>query len=284
MGGTDALTQLCSGVRLYHAERQIADYILEHLEEAVGMTSAELARASGSSEATMTRLCKKLGFDSYRSFQFSLSRNVMDERQPGKISDEISLDNIKQSLKNILANKIGELSATINGLDPHVLRQVISLLQSAEIIQIAAVGNTIPVAMDAAFKFNQLGLRAVTAEISERSSAFALSMTDRDVLVLISNSGRSKRLLQVAQVIRKKGAKVILITGDHSSPLTRVADHVLISSNWERLLTTKTYALSRISATAVIEVLYSFLLVSVPNAQENIRQHEELMGEDKAIS
>lgn len=283
VGETNALTQLCSGVRLYHAERRIADYILEHLEETVGMTSAELAKASGSSEATMTRLCKKLGFGSYRAFQLALSRDVTEERRPGEISDEISLENIDQSLKNILANKIGELSATINGLDPKTLETVVALLRSAQIIEVAAVGNTIPVAMDATFKFNQLGLRAVTAEITERAFAFTLGMTERDAVLLISNSGRSKRLYRMGQIAKDNGVPVILITGDRTSPLTRVADYVLLSSNWERLLTTKTYALSRISATAIVEVLYSFLLVSLPNAWENIRRHQAMIEEDKAL-
>lgn len=284
MEGNSALTQLCAETNLFHAERRVADYIMEHQRETAGMTSMELARASGASEATVSRLCKKLGFSNYRAFQLSLTREVAEKGQGGEISDEISMENMDQSLKNILANKLGELTATINALDPEELREVVGLLGRAQIIQVAAVGNTIPVALDAAFKLNQLGLRSVVSEISEKASAFALTLTDRDALLLISNSGRSRRLCQLTEAARRNGVKVILITGDRNSPLAGMADHILASSNWERLLvTTKEYALSRISAIAIVEVLYSFLLVSLPEGRRNIRRHEALMKEDKIV-
>ena len=60
------VTQLCSGLQLYSAERRIADCILADVKWASVATSAELAKASHSSEATVTRLCHKLGYANYR--------------------------------------------------------------------------------------------------------------------------------------------------------------------------------------------------------------------------
>ena len=54
------VTLLCSGIQLYSAERRIADCILNDVKWASVVTSAQLARASQSSEATVTRLCHKL--------------------------------------------------------------------------------------------------------------------------------------------------------------------------------------------------------------------------------
>ena len=73
----------------------------------------------------------------------ALARDVM-ERQPLEISNEVQLDNIPQSLQNILSNKIDEMSATINGINPENLQRVLELLQNAQLVQIAAVGNTMP--------------------------------------------------------------------------------------------------------------------------------------------
>ena len=172
MGETpgSVVTLLCSGMHFFNAEKRIADCVLEDTAGVAAMTSAELAHCSSTSEATVTRFCKKLGFENYRAFQLALARDVM-ERQPLEISNEVQLDNIPQSLQNILSNKIDEMSATINGINPENLQRVLELLQNAQLVQIAAVGNTIPVAMDAAFKFNQLGMRCITSEISEKNSA-----------------------------------------------------------------------------------------------------------------
>ena len=75
------VTLLCSGIQLYSAERRIADCILNDVKWASVVTSAQLARASQSSEATVTRLCHKLGFDNYRKFQLALARDVMDQQE-----------------------------------------------------------------------------------------------------------------------------------------------------------------------------------------------------------
>lgn len=279
-----ALTALCSGIKFYSAEKRIADYILEHQELAADMTSAQLAKVSASSEATVTRFCKKLGFENYRTFQLALMRDIMAQQMPAEISYEVSLSAIEQSLQNILANKISELQATIEAIDTENLKAILSVLQNAAIIEIAAVGNTIPVAMDAAFKFNQLGLRSITSEISEKLSAFALTLTNRDALLLISYSGKSRRLLQIARTARENLTPIILITCDRNSPLAELADYLLISTSREKLLTTAEFAFSKISAISIIEVLYHFLLVSIPGARNQVRCHEALMRHDKDIS
>ena len=56
------------------SEQRIVDYILEHQSEAPRLTAAQLSRAAATSEATVSRFCRKLGFGSFRSFQFSLAR------------------------------------------------------------------------------------------------------------------------------------------------------------------------------------------------------------------
>ena len=289
MGETpgSVVTLLCSGMHFFNAEKRIADCVLEDTAGVAAMTSAELAHCSSTSEATVTRFCKKLGFENYRAFQLALARDVM-ERQPLEISNEVQLDNIPQSLQNILSNKIDEMSATINGINPENLQRVLELLQNAQLVQIAAVGNTIPVAMDAAFKFNQLGMRCITSEISEKNSAFALTLTPQDVLLLISNSGKSRRLNQMAQTARDNGVPVVLITCDRSSPLAQLAAGQK-PELWTLLLGNhggcigETCALSRISAIVIIEVLYNFLLVGRPGAKGFVSRHEGLMAHDKDV-
>ena len=280
---TRVLNLLCSEIHFFDAEKRISDYILTAPAGCVNMTLSELARASGTSEATVSRFCKKLGFDNYRNFQLSLARDVMEEGRLGMNPNGVSLDNVEQSLENILANKISELTATIKAIEPETLKAVLALLRGAMLIEAVAVGNTIPVAMDAAFKFNQLGLRCITSEIPEKQAAFALTLTPADVLLVISYSGKSRRLMQTVQTARHNGTPVILITNDRSSPLAQLADYVLISANREALLTTQEFSFSRISAIVVVEVLYHFLLISLPDANENIRRHEEMMKQDKTI-
>lgn len=276
-----ALDVLCSDVELFDAEKKVADFVLSHQIEAAGMTLSALAQASGSSESTVSRFCKHLGFDSYRAFQISLARDVNERPQPQLSSNTVSLNSVEQSLQNILAVKLSELTNTVQNVDPDTIRAVVELLRSADVIQVASTGNTIPVAMDAAFKFNQLGLRCTMSEINEKSTAFALTLTERDVLVLFSNSGRSKRLQTITQIAQEAGAHTVLITGNRTSPLAQAADHVLLTVNREKLLAAAEYPFSRLSALLVVEMLYNFLLVSLPDAPDNLRNLREAILTDK---
>lgn len=122
------VTLLCSGIQLYSAERRIADCILADVKRASMCTSAELARLSCSSEATITRLCHKLGFENYRKFQLALARDAMEQQEAQRMRDE-GQDELHQALLNILANREEELRATIQAIDTRQLRQILSLLR-----------------------------------------------------------------------------------------------------------------------------------------------------------
>ena len=186
MGETpgSVVTLLCSGMHFFNAEKRIADCVLEDTAGVAAMTSAELAHCSSTSEATVTRFCKKLGFENYRAFQLALARDVM-ERQPLEISNEVQLDNIPQSLQNILSNKIDEMSATINGINPENLQRVLELLQNAQLVQIAAVGNTRDAAATAGDTYTLTGrvtrsgtpVQGITLELR---STLKTTVTDAD--------------------------------------------------------------------------------------------------------
>lgn len=253
------VTLLCSGIQLYSAERRIADCILSDVKWASSVTSAELAHASRSSEATVTRLCHKLGFENYRKFQLALARDVMDQ-QEAEVQRTISQDKLRQTLQSIQANRQEEVRATIQALNLRQLRQTLSILRSAEIIQIEATGNTLPVAIDASLKLSSLGKRCVTSMVAEKTRAFASTLTERDVLLLISSSGRSDRLLEIARVARSRRASVLLITCDRRSPLASQADHLLLASNRAQRIVDTDPAPSLLSSALLVEILYYLLL------------------------
>ena len=138
------VTLLCSGIQLYSAERRIADCILADVKRASMCTSAELARLSCSSEATITRLCHKLGFENYRKFQLALARDAMEQQEAQRMRDE-GQDELHQALLNILANREEELRATIQAIDTRQLRQILSLLRSCEVMEVVSEGGGLPV-------------------------------------------------------------------------------------------------------------------------------------------
>lgn len=267
--------------QFFDAEKKIADFIMENKKAVVDMTVAELARASGTSDATVSRFCRRCGFKGFQSLKMDLAKEVLEEERDSlQVSNEITRGNLSQSLQNILANKMAEMTGTIGMMDTDNLEVILNVLEHARIIQFAAVGNTIPVAMDGAFKFNQLGLRSVSGSIWEAQAAHAYNLDPEDAVVVISNSGTSKRLLALVRGAKENGAKIIVITNNESSPLARISDYKIITATREKLLTGE-FWFSRIPAMLVIETLYLLLFVSKKDAAKHIRRHEESIRPDK---
>ena len=72
---------LCSSYdTFFEAEKKIADYILEHKSEIIDMTVAELALASGTSDATVSRFCRRCGFNGFHHLKITLAKEVAEER------------------------------------------------------------------------------------------------------------------------------------------------------------------------------------------------------------
>ena len=269
--------------QFFEAEKKIADCIKSRKEEVVDLTVAELAAASGTSDATVSRFCRRCGFKSFQNLKMALAREVLEERQKAiQVSNDIDRADKGQSLQNILANKVAELTETVNLMDGEALEQALRLLEQADLVQVAAVGNTAPTALDCAFKLNQLGIRAVSGTIWEGETARAFNLTGRDVLLVISNSGTSRRLQALAEGAKENGAKIILVTNNGSSPLARLSDVTLITATREKLLT-EDFWFSRIPAMLVVEILYLFLFSSKKDAAAHIRRHEAVIRPDKTV-
>ena len=252
------VTLLCSGIQLYSAERRIADCILADVKRASMCTSAELARLSSSSEATITRLCHKLGFENYRKFQLALARDAMEQQEAQRMRDE-GQDELHQALLNILANREEELRATIQAIDTRQLRQILSLLRSCEVIEVVSEGRSLPVALDASIRFGHLGKRCVASALHEKTLAFAQTLTPKDLLMAFSTSGRDAGLEEVISAAKMRGAPVLLITCDSHSPLAHLSDYVMTASNREQRLIEGSHAASLLSPNVLIEVLYYLL-------------------------
>ena len=168
-------------------------------------------------------------------------------------------------------------------MDAKNLEKILRLIERASTVQVAAVGNTVPVALDFTFKLNQLGIRAVSGTIWETQMAYTLTLTKNDVVVLISNSGTSKRLVTLAKGARENGCRVIAITNNGDSPVAREADYVLITATREKLLL-EDFCFSRVPATMVAEILYLLLESGRPGAKETLRRHELSIADDKNVS
>lgn len=264
----------------FEQEKKIANYIIQGHTEVIDMTIGGLAEACGTSVATVSRFCRKCGVDGFHQLKIMLAREIAKSGTNIPVSNHISRNQIGQSLQNILANKIDELRQTISLMDEKQLNTILDYIKSARLVQFVAVGNTIPVALDGAFKFNEIGIKAVAGTIWETQLAFSLSLGRDDVMIAISNSGESRQIIKMVQEAKENNVITVGITNNPNSTVAVSCDYHIQTATREKLFLNE-ICFSRVSAMTVIEVLYLFLTVGQERCYERTSRCESLIADEK---
>lgn len=262
----------------FESERKIGTYIIQHTAEVVDMTVGELAQACGVSDASVSRFCKKINMKGFHHLKITLAKEISEKGiEEEEVSNHISVNDIEQSLKNILANKVTEITQTVSMMDAKQLSEILNKLNMARTVQFFAVGNTIPVAIDGAFKLNQIGIPAVSGTIWETQIGYTYNMTEEDVVIAISNSGESTAVLRALEAAKSAGATTLSITNSEKSSAAQLSDYHITTATREKLFLDG-YCFSRVSATTVIEILYLFLTSMRKDAYKSIVRHEQAIA------
>ena len=262
----------------FESERKIGTYIIQHTAEVVDMTVGELAQACGVSDASVSRFCKKINMKGFHHLKITLAKEISEKGiEEEEVSNHISVNDIEQSLKNILANKVTEITQTVSMMDAKQLSEILNKLNMARTVQFFAVGNTIPVAIDGAFKLNQIVIPAVSGTIWETQIGYTYNMTAEDVVIAISNSGESTAVLRALEAAKSAGATTLSITNSEKSSAAQLSDYHITTATREKLFLDG-YCFSRVSATTVIEILYLFLTSMRKDAYKSIVRHEQAIA------
>ena len=254
-------------------DQRIANYILEHRARIPDMTMREIANECQTSSPTVSRFVKRIGYENFAQMRLELARtesSLSRDYLLGSTTGSISFDRFNESLRFILSCKTTELTDTAAQIDPATIKAVIDLLLEADTVLITGVGNTLSVAANMAFKLRHLGVRAIAPSTTEYAASYSFMMTDRDVLVIISSSGISKRLGKIFDNAEDNGTPVVLITSNPQSSFVKRSKHVIMAYQRDRLFA---YGVpfSHNSVNFVIEVLFLFLHASSVDAAEHIK-------------
>jgi len=275
------INQICASMdSFFDTEKKIGDYIVRNPKKVVDMTVGELAKECGVSEASVSRFCKRIELKGFHHLKISLARELVDAKDDGEISGHISVDDMEGSLRGILSNKMEELRQTVAMIDREELKKILDVINNADTVLMAAVGNTIPVAMDGAYKLNQIGIHAMSTPIWETELGYSYNLTDKDVVVAISNSGESTGVIQILEAAKSRGAVAISITNNARSSVAELSTYHITTATREKLFLDG-YCFSRVSATMVIEIIYLLLASMRKESYESIVRHEQAMAYTK---
>lgn len=261
---------------LKSALRKVADLILSKPEMAIYASVNEVAAVAGVSEATVMRFCRTLGFRGFQDFKIALAREMVAPIQ--RLHEEVEEeDNPETIVRKVFQANINALKDTLEVLDMQAMREAAQALQTARQILLIGVGTSGPIVTDAANKFFRLGLKVTAHTDSHLMMMAAALLSPEDVLVAVSHSGSTRDPVETARVARTTRAKVICITNNSLSPLTKVADLVLVTASRETRFRQEAMA-SRLCQTSIIDSLYTLVALNRRSeALENLSKIENVI-------
>ena len=203
------------------AEQRVAQLVLADPRSFASSPVSDLAERSNVSKPTVVRFCRSVGYDGLTDFKRKLAGSV-NEGVPFVHRSVDEDDKPADLIVKVIDNAVSALLRYRNDATNHAFERAIAALTQAGLngkrIEFYGVGNSGIVALDAQHKFFRLGVHAAAISDGHVQVMSATMLTPGDCAVIISNSGRSRDLLDVCEIARKKGATTILITAS-GSPL-----------------------------------------------------------------
>lgn len=238
--------------RLSKAERRVADYVLGHADDIMHQSIAALAGSVGVSQPTVARFCLALGFTGFKEFKLRLVQSLAGG-VPFVHRDVGVGDPASALVAKVLDRSIAALMRVRNGLDITALDQAIHRLANARKIEFYGAGHSGIIAADAQHKFFRLGVPTVAYVDAHIHGMAAILLQPGDVVVAISNTGRTRDLLRSVEYARQAGADVVGITAS-GSPLAQLST-VALCADVEEHPDVYSPMTSRIAHLAIIDVL-----------------------------
>jgi RpiR family carbohydrate utilization transcriptional regulator len=238
--------------RLSKAEQRVADYVLGHADDIMNQSIAALAGNIGVSQPTVARFCMALGLTGFKEFKLRLVQSLAGG-VPFVHRDVGAGDPASALVAKVLDRTIAALMRVRNELDATALDQAIHLLASARKIEFYGAGNSGIIAADAQHKFFRLGVPTVAYADAHIHGMAAILLQPGDVVVAISNTGRTRDVLRSVESALQAGASVVAITAS-GSPLARLST-VALCADVEEDPDIYSPMTSRIAHLAIIDVL-----------------------------
>lgn len=255
---------------LSKSEKKVAAVVLATPEKLVKATMNELARLCGVSEPTVVRFCRSLKLSGYREFRMRLAQDLASQLryQHSQINAE---DDAELLISKVFDSAISSLSRVRDQISDQVVDEVIAKLSESQRVEIYGVGGAGIVVQDAQLKLARLGLNAQLYIDSYLQRVAAGLLGPGSCVLAISNSGRSKDLLESIKIAKHAEATIISITAS-ASPLARLSDmHLAVDLDEDKNNLEPIKA--RIAHMAVVDTIAIGLAVRCkPAYLERIRQ------------
>ncbi|AGE18577.1 Uncharacterized HTH-type transcriptional regulator ybbH [Serratia marcescens] len=265
--------------RLSKSERKVAEVILASPQTAIHSSIATLARMADVSEPTVNRFCRRLDTKGFPDFKLHLAQSLANGTPYVNRNVEED-DSVDSYTSKIFESVMASLDTVKANLDIAAINRAVDLLTQAKKISFFGLGASAAVAHDAMNKFFRFNIPVVYFDDIVMQRMSCMNSSEGDVVVLISHTGRTKNLVEMAHLARENDATVLAITS-RDTPLAQAATLALLLDVPED---TDVYMpmVSRIAQLTLIDVLATgFTLRRGAKFRDNLKRVKEALKESR---
>ncbi|GGM81405.1 MurR/RpiR family transcriptional regulator [Dactylosporangium sucinum] len=244
------------------SEARVAAFILEHADDVVHMTVAEVAEGAASAESSTVRCCRSLGFQGFQDLKISLARDTAsldqyayDHVEPGDAPGDVLL-----KVMTFTAQVIRDAAGSI---DPVTFEEAVAKINAADEILAIGFGASYLVARSVHDQFASIGLRVRAPDASNLKYLMSRTAPPGTCGLLISHTGATRDLIRCAEALRSRGVPTVAITSFPRSRLADRVDHALVASGRELAFRFESLS-GRLAHLAVVDALYLALARASP--------------------
>lgn len=221
---------------LQPALRRIADFIIQNPEKSKTITTRGLAGECRVAESTITRFVHELGFRNFQELKISIAE-YLSARQMSDVSGDnrhvyegISLDDDAEKIaEKIFFRNVQTLEDTKKSLNLEQISLAVDLIEEADTLIFACLGSSCVAAEEAFMRFSRAGKKCIFYRDESSQLISSAISGSGDLVIGISNSGRSTAVVRSLQAARKNGAKTVAVTAFEESPVVKSADICLFT-------------------------------------------------------
>ena len=203
------------------AEQRVGKLVLQDPRAFANLPVTELADRAHVSKPTVVRFCRSVGYDGLSDFKLKLAGSV-SEGVPFIHRSVDADDKTNDVAVKVIDNTVAAFLKYRNDASSFVIDQAVQALaqthSTGKRIEFYGVGNSGIVAQDAQHKFFRLGMNTIAYSDGHMQVMSASMLGQGDCVVVISNSGRTRDLMDACDIAKKRGATTIVITAS-GSPL-----------------------------------------------------------------
>ena len=262
-----------AGKKLTYSEELIIKFINSLEINVFDFSQKELAKETFTSEATISRLIKKLNYKNYKDFVIKINHVISDINKKYPLYKEDNKINIAKNIIN------SHLYAVSDGMDINVINSLNNLAEKIlnnqkGFLFIFGLGSSNRAAKELTTNFQRVRIRCLSDSDFHRMLPIVNSANSNDILILFSNNALNKEIAFITKVAMNNGTNVFLIT-TNGNPIVKPTEIIhykrIHADSYEIPVSSKTIQ------NIISDVLFRMVLSKKPSLKMELKKSLKIL-------